>query len=120
MISDLLGLLCDKEWPMGVTLQHGNVPRDPKVRTAAHTWILECRSSCVALSKVVDMLLLRLEPHVNNVKRLAGLPTVAVKVACVFYGEGPPGLWFGPEVMAKIADMGAGLDIDLYIGEEFA
>jgi hypothetical protein len=110
MITGSLGLCSDRSWHVG----------DKRVRTAIeekdHGWILGSGLPRTAsLGEQVEALLARLAPCRDKIRRLAHDSTV--EFSCVIYAKARPALNFSPSEINQVSELGASLDIDLYIME---
>lgn len=125
-ITKKLGLAPDRSWVKGegrILLNHKTGER----RTLPglhknHLWELRSKSSATtSLDAPVRQLLNRLKPYSKKIKSLSALPNVDVQLSGViyWYQDSAPPLNFKKEVMGAINDLGAGLDLDLYmLGDE--
>jgi len=111
MITEAVGTSCDKSWRIG----------DRRQRTIIiekeHGWVL---GSGVAEKEPLDQhlksLMNKVTRYKHNIRNIA--KDDRVEVSCVLYAEYPPALNFASAMINDISEMGAGLDIDLYIREE--
>jgi hypothetical protein len=65
------------------------------------------------LTEHVGALLARLRGRESALRELSA--TERVEVSCVIYSETEPTINLGPELIRGIANLGAGLDFDLYV-----
>jgi hypothetical protein len=80
-------------------------------------WVLN--SGLPESSSLEDHINALLERVASGSDRIRSLSEVAeVELSCVVYGEHMPALNFAPRVVHRIAQLGASLDIDLYISDD--
>lgn len=109
-LTDFIGLSCDKSWCAGETRPGTTIVEKN------HGWIVESQMPRSAtLSDQVARLLARLSPHRERIRRISD--DEEVLFSCVVYSERRPPLVFRKEDVRGIADLGAALDVDIYILE---
>ena len=107
-ITDIIGIPCDKSWRVGD--RRANTVIEEK----NNGWVLDSGlSKLTALDAHVEALLKRLSPQVDDIRRLSTQATV--EFSCVIYAKSPPALNFPNSVICQIGQLGASLDIDLYV-----
>jgi hypothetical protein len=107
-ITAMLGVKCDKEWRAGDTRKHTTIVE------SANGWVLHSSLPRTAdMDAHIDLLLQVLEPVKESIRRLSATETVELSI--VIYSPSPPALRFDASIVARIAELGAGLDVDLYI-----
>ncbi len=107
-IAVRLGLPAEFAWRIGELRPH------TIIRETNHGWTVGSGlNRSAALECHVEALLRILEPRAVHLKDMAD--QVAVMLSCVIYAESPPALNFEPDVIRRLAGLGASLDIDLYI-----
>lgn len=108
-IDKRVGIKCDESWVI-----NGFRPRT-KMKAKENGWLL---SSELELSEDLELhianLLQRLAPAIDKIKSLSEQNTVELSFA--IYSEERPALHFDKETIAMLGQLGASLDIDLYIG----
>jgi len=85
-----------------------------KVAHRHDAWIFEsglCRED--KLCNHVDCLLKRLAPYAQRVKAASNV--LDIMFSCVIYSDSIPEIFFEKSQVAKIALLGADLDVDIYI-----
>ena len=121
-ITHKLGLAPHKSWIKGnrkVLLNRKTGERRilPAVHKE-HLWELKSKSSStISLDVPVRQLLIRLKPYSKMIKRLSAQPNVNVQLSGViyWYQDSTPPLNFKKEILRAINDLGASLDLDLYM-----
>ena len=107
-ITGFVGLPCDRSWNIG--------EKRPKTTIVEQKngWILNsCMPKSAMLETQLDELLNRLRPYQTRLKSLS--ETECVELSCVIYANSPPALNFGDAVIVELGQLGASLDIDLYL-----
>lgn len=108
LVSAAIGISCDRCWRIG------DLRPKTIIKEKQNGWILDSGLPRTAtLDEHINALLSILEPRADSVRQLSVASTV--ELSCVVYSDHNPGLSFDASVIAKIARLGAGLDIDLYI-----
>jgi hypothetical protein len=108
-ISEVLGVMCDKGW------QIGEQRSKTIIKESVHGWILGSGlEKSASLEEQVKALLQRIGPIREKMR--ASLAGDNLEISCVIYSESPPALNFDSRLISEMADFGASLDIDLYIG----
>jgi hypothetical protein len=113
-ITSILGMSGDRTWVKGSLIPPGNASRYPH-----HGWVIRTSSSEEDVEEHVNSLLERLETVKNKVRQIS--EQADVLLGCVMkrtYCN--PSLILGTKVLAAIADMGAGLWVDVYVFPEDA
>jgi hypothetical protein len=107
-IGSELGLAADEQWQAG-----GFRPRT-KMVAKTNGWILDSgKPRDATLDEHLEALLARLRGHEDRIRAISS--SDSVEVSCVLYSIREPALNFSPELLARITELGAGLDIDLYV-----
>ena len=107
-ITDFVGLSCDKSWRIGD--KRGKTIIEQK----NNGWILESGlAESAPLDMHIEALLQRITPYADRIRSLSSQDTV--ELSCVVYAAAPPALNFSSCVIGQIGELGASLDIDLYI-----
>jgi hypothetical protein len=108
MITDALGLQCDKCWRSGDARKHTTIIEKN------NGWILHSGLPKTAgLDAHIKGLLDILEPAKKTIRDLSMTETVELSV--VVYSSALPALSFGCEIISRLAEFGASMDIDLYV-----
>ncbi|MEQ1906935.1 MAG: DUF4279 domain-containing protein [Pirellulaceae bacterium] len=55
----------------------------------------------------------RLRPHQARIRNLSD--TCDIEISCVIYSSSRPALHFSRDIIQSVSELGAGLDIDLYV-----
>lgn len=107
-ITARLGVQCDKWWRAGDTRMHTTIVEKD------NGWVLHSGLPRTAdLDAHIKSLLDALEPVKETIRVLSTTETVELSVA--IYSPSVPALSFNTSAIARIAEFGAGLDIDLYV-----
>ena len=107
-ISDVTGFLCDHSWRIGE--KRGKTIIIEKT----NGWILNSKMPKNAPLEVqIEELLGRLIVHADRIRALSEHETV--ELSCVVYASAPPSLNFNKSVIQRVCQLGASLDIDLYL-----
>lgn len=107
-ISDATGILCDHSWRIGE--KRGKTIIIEKT----NGWILNSKMpKNASLEAHIKELLGRLLVHADRIRVLSENETV--ELSCVVYASTPPSLNFEKSVIQQVCQLGASLDIDLYI-----
>jgi len=103
-----IGVECERFWRIGD--KRGKT----QILEPLHGWqITSGMGEDASLEEHIRGLIERIA-HVSD--RIASLPEdVSIEVSCAIYAEHPPALSFAPSCLQHLADIKAGLDIDLYI-----
>lgn len=109
-VSEIVGLKPTKSWRIGDR-------RGPTtIKEKNNGWLLESDLPRDApLETHVTSLLTRLAPFAERIESLA--EENAVEFSCVAYAKEAPTLNFDKSVLRQIVNLGASLDIDLYLGD---
>ena len=113
-ISDATGFLCDHSWRIGE--KRGKT----SIVEKTNGWILNSKMpQNSSLEAHIEALLGRLLVHADRIRALSENETV--ELSCVIYASAPPSLNFDKSVIQRVWQIGASLDIDLYInhGENY-
>lgn len=107
-ITEAIGLPCDRSWRIG----------DKRGKTIIiekeNGWILNSSLSLEAsLDAHVENLLSRLTPIADKIRKFS--EQNRVEFSCVVYADSPPALNFTESVIFQLAQLGASLDIDLFL-----
>lgn len=107
-IDEIIGIKCDKSWKLNGYLT------GTKIKKKDNGWIL---SSTLDVSEDLELhvsnVLVRLVSVVEKIKALSEQNTVEFSLA--IYSKERPILSFDKETIAILGQLGASLDIDLYI-----
>ena len=107
-ISETVGLQCDESWHRGETRKHTIIIEDD------NGWVIHSGlARAASLDEHLDALWKKVEPVKAQIHRLSSRDTV--EWSCVVYSTAMPALDFGPAIISRLAELGAGLDIDLYV-----
>jgi hypothetical protein len=107
-ITAMVGLQCDKCWHSGDTRKHTTIVEKD------NGWILHSGLPKTAdLDTQIRALLDALEPAKGTIRDLSMTETVELSV--VMYTPSLPALSFDATTIARMAELGAGMDIDLYV-----
>jgi hypothetical protein len=107
MITEAIGLQCDKWWHYGDKREHTIIVEKN------NGWVLHSGLPRTAsLDEHIDALWRILEPVKAKIRCLAS--TELVELSCVIYSSFSPALYFECSVINRLAELGAGMDIDLY------
>jgi hypothetical protein len=109
-ISNRLGMSPSKSW-------HAGDRRGPTIiKEKCNGWVLESDLPPGApLEAHVESLLARLAPLSDRIESLA--EGNIVEFSCVAYAKEAPALNFQKSLLRQIVNLGASLDIDLYLGD---
>ena len=103
-----MGLEPDHAWVKG------DVRKGTKLAEVENGWELKSSTSGEAqLQQQMTRLLDKIAPVASTLKQLPG--SCIVQISCVVYAETPPPLNFPADLISRMAEVGASLDIDLYI-----
>ena len=107
-ISDATGILCDHSWRIGE--KRGKTILVEKT----NGWVLNSKMPKNApLEAHIEELLGRLLVHANRIRALSEQETV--EFSCVIYASAPPSLNFNKSVIQRVCQLGASLDMDLFL-----
>jgi hypothetical protein len=107
-VSRLVGLACDRAWCVGDLRPH------TKIAERTNGWVIELSSTGrSSLQTRARELLQRVLPYAANIKSLAA--TSLIEFSCVVYTPQVPPLYLEKDIIDGVAQLGAALDIDLYI-----
>lgn len=110
-ISAIVGIECDGSWNKGDLRKH------TIIKEKKNGWVLQSRQDSQSpLEQHISSLLSRAKPVADKIKKFSEDSTV--ELSCAIYDTAAPALYFEKEVMRAIENLGASLDIDLYILEE--
>lgn len=108
-IGEELGVPADQSWHKGDRRRKTNLIEKEngyEFRTAPAT--------DVSLEAQIDTLLHRLAPIIEKIRTLQ---CDHVQLTCAVYASEVPSIHFPPSVIEKLNQLGASIDIDLYIAE---
>jgi len=107
-ISDATGILCDHSWRIGEKREKTILVEK------TNGWVLNSKMPKNAPLEVqIEELLERLIVHADRIRALSEHETV--ELSCVVYASAPPSLNFNKSVIQRVCQLGASLDIDLYL-----
>ena len=107
-ISDATGILCDHSWRIGE--KRGKTILVEKT----NGWVLNSKMPKNApLEAHIEELLGRLLVHADRIRALSEQETV--EFSCVIYASAPPSLNFKKSVIQRVCQLGASLDMDLFL-----
>ena len=107
-ISDATGILCDHSWRIGE--KRGKTILVEKT----NGWVLNSKMPKNApLEAHIEELLGRLLVHADRIRALSEQETV--EFSRVIYASAPPSLNFSRSVIQRVCQLGASLDMDLYL-----
>lgn len=107
-ITEALGVECSKSW------RKGDKRANTVIVEKHNGWLLDSALPRSApLESHIDSLLKRLSPHVEKIKKLSRNDDV--ELSCVVYASSPPPLNFPKPMIHQLGEMGASLDVDLYV-----
>ena len=109
-ITKIVGIPCDKSWRIGDK-------RGKSILThKKNAWALCSNlSNSDSIQEQVEKLLERLSPYKNKIKKISENDNV--QFSCIIHTSTSPALHFSMAIMRKICQLGASLDIDLYLIE---
>jgi len=107
-ITDATGILCDHSWRIGEKREKTILVEK------TNGWVLNSKMPKNAPLEVqIEELLERLIVHADRIRVLSEHETV--ELSCVVYASAPPSLNFNKSVIQRVCQLGASLDIDLYL-----
>jgi hypothetical protein len=107
-ISDATGILCDHSWRIGE--KRGKT----SIIEKTNGWILNSKMPKNApLEAHIEELLGRLIVRADRIRALSEQETV--EFSCVIYASTPPSLNFNKSVIQRVCQLGASLDVDLFL-----
>ena len=107
-ISDATGILCDHSWRIG------EKRRKTILVEKTNGWVLNSKMPKNApLEAHIEELLGRLLVHADRIRALSEQETV--EFSCVIYASAPPSLNFNKSVIQRVCQLGASLDMDLFL-----
>lgn len=111
-LAAMIGLEADRSWRVGD--KRGKT----QIRETTNGWSVSSGlDERASLDDHMVALLDRLQPVAERIAQLQG--KAASEICCAIYADDPPVLAFSPTVVQQMANLKAGLDIDLYItGDE--
>jgi hypothetical protein len=110
-ISSAIGVSPDRTWKVGDKRPH------TIIEEKCNGWILGSGlDRSVSLEKQIETLLGKIENCNDAIRTLSRSDTV--ELSCVIYADATPALNFDASIIDKIAQLGASLDIDLYINKQ--
>ena len=108
MITAAVGLQCDKWWHVGDIRKHTTIIEKN------NGWVLHSGLPTTAdLESHIKVLLDILEPAKEIIRDIS--VTTIVEFSVVIYSASPPALNFERSTIKRLAELGAGMDIDLYV-----
>jgi hypothetical protein len=110
-LDSMIGIKCDEGW-----LRGGFKPRT-KMIARKHGWLLESGLPTSApIEDHISSLLARLSPFAGKIKLISD--EADVSFSCVIYTNTRQGLCFNSSTVNAIYELGASLEIDLYISHK--
>lgn len=107
-ITSATGLQCDKSWHAGDTRKPTTIVEKD------NGWILNSGlSEAASLDEHMESLLGMIEPAKEVIRSFSA--TDSVELSIVIYAPSPPALNFPYSIINRAAELGASIDIDLYI-----
>jgi len=107
-ISDATGILCDHSWRIG------EKRRKTILVEKTNGWVLNSKMPKNApLEAHIEELLGRLIVRADRIRALSEQETV--EFSCVIYASAPPSLNFNKSVIQRVCQLGASLDMDLFL-----
>ncbi len=107
-ITEKLGISCDNSWRLG------DKRKKTIIEEKENGWVLDSGlSRSASLENHIDVLLKRLSPHAVTIRLLS--QKSKVELSCVCYAATPPALNFSSGIIKRLDELGASLDIDLYL-----
>lgn len=107
-ISEATGLTCDRSWRIGE--KRGKTT----IVERSNGWVLNSTlPKSASLEAHIEELLGRLLARADKIRALSEHDTV--ELSCVVYAILPPALNFDKSVIQRLAQLGASLDVDLYL-----
>ena len=108
MITDVVGLNSDRSWRVGDKRPH-TIIEEKNYGWVIDSGLLKTNS----MEQHVRALLERVAPYKNAIKQLSR--DDSVEFSCVLYTHETPALNFNASTIDQIGQLGASLDIDLYL-----
>ena len=108
----MLGLAYDKSWRIGDKRGRSGIIQKN------NGWVLTSKvSSSAPLEDHISDLLVRLADHTDAIREISRRDEV--ELSCVIHAAHPPPLNFSKDLVHNLSQLGASLDIDLYLtGDE--
>ena len=97
---------------------------DPIVREngkrRTNGWVLSIGPErSLAADEQVERLIAQLKPKTAEIVGLREELGVELRINCIVYvADQTPNIWFKPDVVAWASQVGASIDVDLYVGDE--
>lgn len=97
---------------------------DPIVREKGkrrtNGWVLSIGPErSFAVHEQVERLIAQLKPKTAEIVGLREELGVELRIYCIVYvADQTPNIWFKPDVVAWASQVGASIDVDLYVGDE--
>jgi len=97
---------------------------DPLVREEGkrrtNGWVLSIGPErSFAADEQVDRLMRQLKPKTAEIVSLREELGVELRIYCIVYmADQTPNIWFKPDVVAWASQIGASIDVELYVGDE--
>lgn len=108
MITEAIGVECDRSWHVG------DARKDTTIIEKNNGWILHSGlSKNASLQEHIEAIWRMLRPAAARIRQLSTMDTV--ELSCVVYSSSIPALSFDNQTIERLAELGAGLDIDLYV-----
>jgi len=109
-LNSILGIACDKGWNKGDLRTH------TIIRQQKNAWIIRSTlPRSASLESHVKDLITRIAPLKDKIKQVSD--QACVEFSCVIHSKERPALNFDQEMIKVLSELGACLDIDLYIHE---
>jgi len=103
-----IGLECERSWHIGD--KRGKT----QIKEPSNGWMITSgMGEAASLEEHVKALADRIAPVATQIAALE--KDASIEVSCAIYAEHPPALSFSASCIQQLANIGAGLDIDLYI-----
>ncbi|MBI5559211.1 MAG: DUF4279 domain-containing protein [Deltaproteobacteria bacterium] len=107
-INSLVGVHCDRSWKIG------DLRAKTTIKEKDNGWILNSGLKVKdSLSEHMKALLEKIAPISSKIQTLSS--DNYVEISCAIYAKEPPSLHFEKDTIHRINQLGASLDIDLYI-----
>jgi hypothetical protein len=109
---------------LALTPSHAFRAGDPIVREngkrRTNGWVLSIGPErSLAADEQVERLIAQLKPKTAEIVGLREELGVELRIYCIVYvADQTPNIWFKPDVVAWASQVGASIDVDLYVGDE--
>lgn len=111
VLDTVLGLKSDKRWTTG------QLRANSTISEKQNGWVIQsCLDRTAPLEEHINHLLDTLRPASSKIKGLSG--QACVQFSCVVHAPDVPPLHFDSGVITALSELGASLDIDLYLLSE--